>query len=303
MSTHLAALLDYVDEKYPRCREGISEAMRVDQPRFTEVAETALDWAQRARGPDSIARAVDAYAQFTTDVNLAQARYERTGAYEHSSFAQVYENHYSRQSEMDTYLWGIYLTNFLWAHHMEIWQKFDDEFVRNLPEHARLFEIAPGHGCWGVWALHKRPTLQLTGYDISATSIEIASSVARAAGVQNRAAYEQRDALDLSRLQGGSADASICCFLIEHLEQPLKLFEVIHHLLRVGGRAFVTGALTAAQIDHIYEFRHESELVRMAERTGLRVLQTCSTNPRRTLPRARFIPRSMALLVEKPRRA
>jgi hypothetical protein len=71
----------------------------------------------------------------------------------------------------------------------------------------------------------------------------------------------------------------------------------------VGGRAFVTGALTAAQIDHIYEFRHESELVQMAELTGLRVLQTCSTNPRRTLPRARFVPRSMALLLEKPKRA
>ena len=34
--------------------------------------------------------------------------------------------------------------------------------------------------------------------------------------------------------------------------------------------------------------------------TGLRVLETLSTNPKRLLPRARFVPRSMALLVQKP---
>ena len=70
---------------------------------------------------------------------------------------------------------------------------------------------------------------------------------------------------------------------------------------RPGGCFFVTGALTAAQIDHIYEFRHESELVSLAEDCGLRVLETLSTNPARLLPGARFVPRSMALLVQKPR--
>ena len=95
------------------------------------------------------------------------------------------------------------------------------------------------------------------------------------------------------------AHASVCCFLIEHLEKPEKLFEVIHHLLRPGALAFLTGALTAAQIDHIYEFRRESELVRMAEASGLRVIETLSANPKRLLPKARFVPRSMALLLQK----
>ncbi len=63
--------------------------------------------------------------------------------------------------------------------------------------------------------------------------------------------------------------------------------------------AFITGVLTAAQIDHIYEFREESELVRMCELNGLRVLETLSASPRRTLPKARFLARSMALLVQK----
>ena len=61
----------------------------------------------------------------------------------------------------------------------------------------------------------------------------------------------------------------------------------------------MTGALTAAQVDHIYEFRRESELVAMSEEHGLRVLETLSAAPKRTLPKARFVPRSMALIVQK----
>ena len=292
-------MLDYVDAKYPRYREGIDEAMRVDTDRFGEVASYALEWAERARGPRAIERAVDAYAQFTTDVNLAQARYERTGEYENHSFEELLANHYSQESEMSTYLWGIYLTNFLWAHHMELWRKFDEEFVCRLPERSRLVEIAPGHGGWGAWALHRRESITLRGFDISETAIQIARDTAKAAGVEDRATYQQCNALDLDEMPARSADACICCFLVEHLEQPEKLFAVMEHLLVPGGRAFVTGALTAAQVDHIYEFRNESELVLMAEQQGLRVLQTLSANPQRRLPDAKFTPRSMMLLLEK----
>ncbi len=122
----------------------------------------------------------------------------------------------------------------------------------------------------------------------------------RAAGTEERATYELKDALDLAELDAECADAGITSFLIEHLETPQKLYRVIYHLLKPGGVFFVTGALTAAQIDHIYEFNNESELVRMAEENGLRVLETLSTNPKRLLPRARFVPRSMALVVQKP---
>ena len=274
--------------------------MRVDETRFREIAETTLEWTKRARGPEAIERTVDAYAQFTTEVNMAQARYEIAGEYEHKSYQEVYESHYSQQAGMSDYLWGVYLTNFLWAHHMEIWRRFDIEFVSQLPRGAQLVEIAPGHGYWGTWALHHRSDLTLQGYDISSASIQIASQTAAAAGVSDRASYTECNALDLVKTPGDSADAAICCFLLEHLEEPGRLFSVIHHLLRPGGKAFVTGALTAAQVDHIYEFRRESELMRMAEDAGLHVSQTVSSKPKRTLPNAKFVPRSMMLLVTKP---
>lgn len=302
MGRMLNILHEYVREQHPQFARGIEEAAKVQRSRFESTAELFLGWANGARGINGIQRSVDAYVQFTTDVNLAQARYEASGHYENQSFADVYDKHYSQDEQMQGYLWGIFLTNFLWAHHMEISLFYEDRFLHRLSENVEIIEIAPGHGGWGVWALTVLKQAQLRGFDISASSIEIARSVAKAAGVQDRARYEERDALVLGSLDRDQADAVICSFLIEHLEQPQKLFGVVEHLMKPGGRAFVTGALTAAQVDHIFEFRHESELVAMAEQQGLRVVEMLSTNPCRLLPKARFVPRSIALLLEKPQK-
>lgn len=290
----------YIDRRYPQFRAGIREARNVSTERFAYIAGMYLEWLSKARGENAIEDSVDAFVQFTTEVNLAQARYEVQGAYEHKSFRDVYDAHYSQNEQMSSYLWGVYLTNFLWAHHVEICLFFQDRFLSRLPDDAKMFEIAPGHGGWGVWALYHKKRSILDGYDISPASIEIAGSIAAAAGVADRATYSEKDALDLQSVTPNSSRAGICSFLVEHLEEPQRLFAVVYQLLQPGGVAFITGALTAAQIDHIFEFRRESELVQMAESQGLRVLETLSTNPKRLLPRARFIPRSMAMLVQKP---
>jgi 2-polyprenyl-3-methyl-5-hydroxy-6-metoxy-1,4-benzoquinol methylase len=277
---------------------GVEEARAVSPADFDEIAERFLGWAVRARGENAIPESVDAFTHFTTEVNMAQARYEADGHYANKSFAEVYADHYSNEGTMDTYLWGIYLTNFLWAHHMEICLFYRDYFLKKLNSPS-IVEIAPGHGGWGAWALDTLPGANLRGFDISSASIKIATSVSRAAGCNGRAVYEERNALDLSQLPAETADAVICSFLIEHLEQPQQLMAVVHHLLKPKGVAFVTGALTAAQVDHIYEFRHESELVKMAEDHGLRVTATFSGGPKRTFRNAQFLPRSMALILQK----
>jgi SAM-dependent methyltransferase len=298
--TQLAAtLLAYVRANHPRSVPGVEEARRLDPDRFDAYAELLLGWATRVLGERAIARTVDAFVEFSMDVNMAQGRYEASGSYEHKSYRECYDAVYADKAAMDDYLWGVYLTNFLWVHHLEISAFFETRFVAKLPERAALIELAPGHGGWGLVAMHRRPDARLDGFDISPSSIEIARSLAAAAGLADRAHYELRDALDLTTHPAGAADACICNFLVEHLEEPDRLFEVIEHVLAPGGRAFLSGALTAAQVDHIYEFRRESELVLLAERHGMRVLETLSVNPQRTLPRARFLPRSMSLIVQK----
>lgn len=296
---HLQELLGYVEQRHPRSLRGVEEARQAAPGRFDDIAEMFLQWLVEARGRTGISLAVDAFVQFTTDVNMAQARYEADGHYENTSFAEVYAQHYSHDETMAGYLWGIYLTNFLWAHHTEIAVFYRDYFLTKLSASAELVEIAPGHGGWGAWALNVLPHACLQGFDISSSSIEIATSISRAAGCGDRARYVEKNALDLAQMPATCADGVICSFLVEHLECPRQLFAVVQHLLKPRGFAFLTGALTAAQVDHIYEFRHESELVRLCEENGLRVLTTLSAGPKRLLPGAQFLPRSMALVVQK----
>jgi SAM-dependent methyltransferase len=301
VTPHLQRVWDDVQARHRPFLAGINEAREVDPQRFAELAEMSLDWLVQVSGPDVIPVAVDAFVEFTTAVNLAQARYEQTGRYEHRSYAELYASQYSRDDQMQTYLWGSYLTNFLWGHHVEIWLQFDDRFAKRLPADAEIVELGSGHGWWGALALRRASGARLRGFDVSGQAIQIAESMARAAGVAERATYAQLDALALDQPAVNPADACICCFLVEHLEEPDRLFAVISGLLRPGGRAFVTGALTAPHTDHIAEFRRESELVLLAEAQGLRVVESFSANPKRLLRKARFIPRSMAMILEQPR--
>jgi len=295
----LNQLWAYVEESHPRSLRGLREAREIDPAYFEGLAAKFLRWAVTARGEDALPSIIDAFVYFSTDVNMAQARYELAGNYENKTFAECDAALYQAGGVMDDYLWGIYLTNFLWAHHLEITKLYEERYLPQVAPNANLVEIAPGHGGWGVLALDRLPEAKLTGYDISPSAMVIARSIAEAAGVGDRAKYEEKDALNLQEVPAEIADACVCGFVVEHLEDPQKLFRVIAHLLKPHGTAFITGALTAAQIDHIYEFRNESELVLMCEVEGLRVTDSLSVAPRRTLPNARYLPRSQALIVQK----
>lgn len=291
-------LIEYVRDRHPRSLPGVLEARALSAPAFDEIATLFLGWAEVAFGEAGLPSMIDSFVRFSMDVNFAQARYEHAGQYENKSFKECQDSVYSQDDAMDDYLSGIYLTNFLWAHHLDLSRLFAERFVARLSSESRILEIAPGHGGWGLWALHSLPSAALEGYDISPKAIEMSTRLAAAAGMTGRARYALRDAM---ALEAGATpfDACICSFLIEHLERPDRLLEVMASSLEDGGYAFLTGALTAAQVDHIYEFRRESELVHLAERHGFRVLDMRSAGPARTLPGARFLPRSAALVLQK----
>lgn len=87
--------------------------------------------------------------------------------------------------------------------------------------------------------------------------------------------------------------------MIEHLEDPLSLLKNLNANLKQKGVAFVTAALTAAEIDHIYEIKKESELIKLAEDAGFRVLSSFSAAPSGYPAKMKFLPRSMAMILQK----
>lgn len=297
--TRAQQLLDWFWRELPHLHEGIQEARAVDPDRFDRLAETFLGWAEGVLGDKTLDTVGHSYAQFTTSVNFHQSRYELAGSYEATSQDEFLDVLYNSPERMTDYLWGVYLTLFAWPHHLTLAKLYEETFLPRIKPGDHIIELAFGHGGWGLWALSATTDTQLTGVDISPSSVKMASSLAQASGLSQRTSYSQGDALVTPT--AATAQVGICGFVIEHLSEPHKLLEALAGHIEPGGWLFLTGALTAAQEDHIFEFLRESEIMMMAEKAGFRVTETISAGPPRTFPKARFLPRSMALIMQRCR--
>ena len=284
-------------ERHPTVVRGVEEARSVSTELVDKYFEESLLWAVNSFGEDILVDIADSYAGYTMEVNRAQFEYERTGKYQVSTFSEANELVYQQSDYMKYYYWGVFAILFCWSHYVELMDFYLKRFVERLPS-GRLIEIAPGHGAWGILAVNSNHKITLEGWDISPTSIEMAPLMAAGANVQDRCTYKIADATKLNH-SDGQFDAAICSFMLEHLEQPESFLTDFAPALKSGALAYVTLALTAAQTDHIYEFKHESEAILMAEKAGFELLECKIARPKRLMPNARFVPRVQAMILRK----
>lgn len=302
MTTHSSSLdnfLGYVAEHKKLFYPSIEQNRTKNTEAFMTLGSLMIDWAQKYIGEGFEQVLADGYVHFVTDVNKSQVKYERRGTYLNKSYKEVFENVYNNPEHMKYYHWGVYVTTFAWAHHLKIYTFFRQYFLPLLAEKnsGALLDLGSGSGIWSLLFLEQFPQWHSFGADISETSVEVANRMASVIEYADRAKFGVEDALLYT--QENKFDAVLSCFLLEHLETPDKLFANIANNLNSGGYAFVTGALTAAEVDHIYEFRHESDIIRMAEESGFRVIAAYSAAPAEYPTTFKLLPRSMALVIQK----
>jgi SAM-dependent methyltransferase len=299
--------LSYIDkfekcitERAPIFASELGRTQAAEPEAFKRLAEPMLHWAEIALGETWAEQLVDGYCEFVLDVNKSQLKYEKTGRYEHSSFAEVFEKAYDNPEFMQLYHWGVFTTTFVWTHHLRIYKFFEDHFLpmlKELPAGSPIVDLGAGSGIWHLSALRNVDDLKVEAVDVSAPTIERSRKMTDTLGYSDRVTHHVADALAWAPKE--PAAAGISCFLLEHLERPNVLLSNLANSLATGAPAFVTSALTAAEIDHIYEYRRESELVLACEQAGFRVRAMLSAEPK-TTPRQRyFAPRSIALVLQK----
>jgi len=267
---------------------------------FYPLGERMLGWAKAQLGESWIDTLIDAYVAFVIDVNRSQAAYEKRGRYEFSSYADVFKAVYGDPEFMKDYHWGVFVTTFAWEHHLSIFEFFHRTFLAplgRLQGRGRLLDLGCGSGIWSLTALGDLPGWSSTMVDISETTVALTAQTIRTAGYSARTELHCRDAL--APAAGGPYDAAVSFFLLEHLEAPRLLLRTLAGAVPAGARVFITTALTAAETDHIYEFRRESEVLLLAEEAGFRVVASLSATPLVDRGAARYIPRSMALSLQK----
>lgn len=288
------ALLAEIARRYPPLFIQAKKTYDRNPALFLELGERALAWAEGTLGASWLEVVCDGYAYFVMDANKEQALYERRGHYRNRSYEDVYRTVYDNDKYMSKYHWGVFATTFLWAHHLEIYRFFKERFIPRLMDgQSRHLDLGSGSGIWSCLIAGAKAEWEVLALDISKTSLDICMGHAKAAGVTGRVTPQIGDALEFDGAQGFQSGSS--CFLLEHLEQPGRLIETFRRSLVPGAPVFITAAVTAAEVDHIFEFATEGEVARLLEDGGLRVLEMLSAFPP-PHSRTRFLPRSVAFV-------
>ena len=256
-------------------------------------------WAYAAYGDRAFEDAARGYARYCLGVAKSQQVYEQAGKYTPEALPDVISEVYEDEGYMVPYMWAAILIYPFWPSMVRHIALYRDQFLRSLPSQANVMEIASGHGVLGLLAAEERPDIRLEGIDISPPAVAVANRLLAVSGHDHRVRFEVKDALHIGETsKGGQYKGIIAAMLAEHLQDPRPLFQSISHLLADDGLVFFSAAIQSAQRDHIYEFSHESEPLRMAEDVGLRVTRLISDA---SVPPAgaRFLPRAMAMILHR----
>ena len=217
---------------------------------------------------DSLSAAVRGYALFVMDLLRRQKRFENDGEYPAKSYeeaaAEVYLDPEYMRSE---YLPGLVLSHFLWPHHVRQMSFYETAFVSQMKLRGAtsFVEIGVGTGLYSRRTLEQLPEARAVGFDISPASAEFAREHMRAFGIDDRFDVRLRDVVaePLS-----PCEWLVCVEVLEHLEDPVEFLRALRAALAPGGRAFITAALNAPHVDHIYLYRTSEDVIDQLDAAG-----------------------------------
>lgn len=223
-----------------------------------------------------IGQLVEAYKTITDDTLREQVYFQRHGRYRHSSFESVANSVYFDESYMFRYMYGLALTLYLWPNHLQLVRFFKKMLPRGGGN--RYLEVGPGHGAFFRHAVRRGGYKHYVGVDISPTSLEMTRRILGMDDSVGRENWDliEADFLTATELDGGY-DAIVMGEVLEHVEQPRLFLERIRELAAKNAFIYITTAVNAPAIDHIYLFNTVDEVVDIARAAGLRMQQILAT--------------------------
>lgn len=220
-------------------------------------------------------RLSEAYRVISTDTLREQVHFRRHGRYRYSTFAEVADKVYFDDAYMSNYMYGLALTQFLWPNHLEISRFFHSSLAG--AKGGRYLEVGPGHGAYFRAALRSGKFAECLGVDISPTSLEQTRALLESEP-DNGTRWELLQS-DFLAMAPASArfDAIVMGEVLEHVEDPAAFLAKMYELANPGAFVFITTAINAPAVDHIFLYRSVGEVVAMAEGAGFRVVDMLAT--------------------------
>jgi SAM-dependent methyltransferase len=267
----LAELRSLFRTQYGFLKDAVDRIGSMFGPSWVEDFEESL----RTLFPsgDGLALAAKGYAKFVMNLLRAQRKFEKELEYPAKTYAEAAQEVYFDAEYMTSeYLPGLLLSHFLWPHHYHQLRFFETAFVSQMQLHdaVRFAEVGVGTGLYSRRVLQRVPGATGDGFDISPASHAFAQAHVRAFGFADRwDAHLQ----DVTEDPGGPWEWLLCIEVLEHLEDPVAFLRALRTMLADGGRAFITAALDAAHVDHIYLYRTAQEVIVQLEEAGFALEQ------------------------------
>ena len=247
-----------VAQAYPVIGGGLIDRHLAPEDAAWTQAERALGYLQ-AKHPEGLDDVLEAFATVSTDFLRLQARFMKSRRYARTDSSELVSDLYADDEKMSGYyLDGLAMTYVLWPNHARMITFLAEAFVPRLPPGSRVVEVGVGHGLMAALLFESVDDLSYVGVDISPSSLAYAESALSGLGVPpDRWSMVHADALagDLAGLSGGSGfDGLVCCEVLEHVDEPLRLMSNLAASLRSGGVGFMSTVANMEAEDHVYLF-------------------------------------------------
>ena len=269
----LATTAHYLEEK---CYffKGVLKQIRELNPNYKfgeEICRHA--WALCQGNQNAYYEKVDTLIEFSLEFLRLQIELEKTGYYRYSSFKEVEEGVYRDSKRKLTgpwYTWALYFTQFFWVTHNRVFDFFLENFVGPAESQGDVLEVPTGTGLFLTYFLLNKLIWRGIGVDLSDSAIEFTKDVLRVYRIPaSRVAiikddvYKYQPERQFDRIMSGE--------FLEHLEDPLGVLKKLYQILKDDGKIFITVAVWAAMIDHIYLYKSAEEVRKHIRQAGFKI--------------------------------
>lgn len=229
---------------------------------FSEEILSVLHKKYRAVG--DFERALQAFIRFSIEFLVLQSKLNKERHYLYSSFEEVNKAVYQDRGMKDYYLDGQLLSQIFWPNHYKMVQYFKELRSSVLPS-AIILDVPAGGGIYSYTIAKYFSYKKFLSVDISSYSVAYTKDLLRYTNLEtHNLSVEVRDVYTMK--DQNAYDFISCGELLEHLECPEDLLSQFLCMLKDDGILFLTTAIWAANIDHIYLFRNVKEVREMIER-------------------------------------
>jgi 2-polyprenyl-3-methyl-5-hydroxy-6-metoxy-1,4-benzoquinol methylase len=199
--------------------------------------------------------------------------FRRNLKYRQSSFENADRECYSDPTFMRRYMDGLLVSNILWNNHAHAFASYVNEYLPTVDPGSRHLEVGPGHGFFLHFAAVARGIRDLTGWDVSPTSVESTRHALKVLSPDLAADLQVRDIFDAGvPPEGGEFDSIVMSEILEHLEDPRQALDIISGWLRESGTIWINVPANSPAPDHIFLFEGLEQACELVRSSGLKIV-------------------------------